>query len=36
MYTFVNTAKYLGMALYTKLRWQELIKIKREELDIKL
>ena len=31
-----NTAKYLGMTLDAKLHWKEHVKIKREELNIKL
>lgn len=31
-----NTAKYLGMTLDAKLRWKEHIKIKKDELEIKL
>ena len=30
-----NKAKYLGMTLDTKLRWEEHVKIKRKELDLK-
>ena len=31
-----NTAKYLGMTLDAELHWKEHVKIKQEELNIKL
>ena len=32
---YANTAQYLGMTLYAKLRWKEHIKNKKEELQLK-